>query len=253
MKRILVFSGTSDGRHIIEGLLLSGCHVTASVATKEGALCMEHSPCLRVLVGRLGEEEIATLLVKEGYDCVLDASHPYAQALSRNIMRAAAETKTEYIRYERPKEYYPGNIHYVEDYKEAVDEMDNRSGNVLITTGTNYAEEFKRVSGWQQRVFVRVLEREESLQKCLALGWDRTHIISKNGPFSTEENCRDIAYAKAKMLLTKDSGRAGGVQEKANACLRCDIPLLIIKRPHLEYPLLFDDEEDLINYIKEKQ
>ena len=253
MKKILAFSGTSDGRRLIEELLSSGCHVTASVATKEGASCMVPSQDLTVLVGRLGKAEMADLFEKENFNCVVDASHPYAQVLSKNIMEAAAETGTEYIRYERPKEHYPGNIRYVEDYRDAVKEIEEIGGNVLITTGTNYAEKFKEVSNWHQRVFVRVLGREESIQKCLDLGWDRAHIISKNGPFSTEENCADIAYAKAKTVLTKDSGGAGGVREKALACIKCGIPLLIIKRPYLEYPLCFEEIEALINYIQKKQ
>jgi precorrin-3B C17-methyltransferase len=55
------------------------------------------------------------------------------------------------------------------------------------------------------------------------------------GPFSEAFNIALWHDLKIDCVITKDSGDAGGYQAKVAATQALNIPLLVIKRPRLEY------------------
>ena len=57
------------------------------------------------------------------------------------------------------------------------------------------------------------------------------HIIAQKGPFSVEQNVEHIRRSGAGILLTKESGAAGGYPEKAEAAKICGIRFITLTRP----------------------
>ena len=57
------------------------------------------------------------------------------------------------------------------------------------------------------------------------------NIIAMQGPFSLEMNIATIKYCNADVNLTKQSGTAGGYDEKIQASISCNISCVVIKRP----------------------
>ena len=73
--------------------------VTARVATEYGALVCND---VNVDVGSCGGVEgIARTIKTEGYDLVIDATHPYASRITEHIREACSMTDTELIRVKR--------------------------------------------------------------------------------------------------------------------------------------------------------
>ena len=72
------------------------------------------------------------------------------------------------------------------------------------------------------------------VQKTFQLGFQGKHLICMQGPFSEELNTALIHQFQIKYLLTKNSGRAGGVMEKIESAKKNEVTLVMIGRPLTE-------------------
>ena len=97
MKKICVFAGTTEGRKLVEFLSAQDCLVTACVATEYGRTLIEPGKNLTILTKRLDDSEMEELFRVEGFELVVDATHPYARVVTENISKACEETKVEYL------------------------------------------------------------------------------------------------------------------------------------------------------------
>lgn len=88
MYEFCVFAGTTEGRELTEALLDAGASVTACVATEYGQTLLGSHPKLTISARRLTEEEMEALLASRDFACVIDATHPYASAVTENIAAA---------------------------------------------------------------------------------------------------------------------------------------------------------------------
>ena len=100
MKKILVFGGTTEGREISEAISKKGILVDLHVATEYGNQIVEKNGNLNVVTGRLDCNQIRDIIETVDYECVIDATHPFATEVSRNIYDAISD-KTMLIRFER--------------------------------------------------------------------------------------------------------------------------------------------------------
>ena len=116
--------------------------------------------------------------------------------------------------------------------KDAADILSGRpfgSDRILLTTGAKEAEAYADLD--MSRLFIRILPSEESRRACLRAGFPEDHIVSAMGPFSEEENLRLMRQLQITLLVTKESGRAGGFPEKLAAARRLGVRVLVIRRP----------------------
>ena len=226
--KIFLFGGTAEGHLLAERLAEAGNDVTCAVATEYGQTVLEPRDNLTVLVGRLTAGEMAERL--GGFDVVVDATHPYADKVSENIRAAAAETATPYYRLLRPREEAE-DVLWADSPADAAAKLQNLPGNVLLTTGSKDLKTFTAVKDYPSRLFVRVLPSVESLTAALSLGYPASHVICMQGPFPQALNQAMVEAVGAKVLVTKDTGKAGGFLEKAEAARAAGAKLLVIRRP----------------------
>jgi len=122
---------------------------------------------------------------------------------------------------------------------------------VLLTTGSRnlrpYAEEAKRTG---VPLIVRVLPHPDSLAACRAAGIPAEVVIAAKGPFSVEENVNTIRKFGVGVLVTKDSGAAGGVPAKIAAAKLEKCRLIVVGRPLSGDGLMFQRIEKLIKYLE---
>ena len=83
----------------------------------------------------------------------------------------------------------------------------------------------------KKRIWLRILPTEQSLKDCLAAGFPPAHIICMQGPFTQELNAAMFRATKADILLTKESGAAGGFPEKLAAARACGMTAAVLARP----------------------
>ena len=229
--KLMIFSGTTEGHDLCRFLSKNNVQAEVFVATEYGAAVMEPMAGITVHEGRLDEQEMEKRLTSD--TLLIDATHPYAAAVTDNLRAACAKSGARYERLLRPALPYQ-NCEIVLDTAAAVDWLNAHPGKVLLTTGSKELEAYTAVQDFQTRLFPRVLPTASVLEKCAALGFPGAHIIAMQGPFSQAMNAALLRETGAKILVTKDTGVSGGFAEKVAAAEEVGAKVLVIARPRVE-------------------
>lgn len=239
MYRAVVFAGTTEGYGIARYLADHGIRVLACVATEYGSKSLTETEDLQVSAARLTQEEMEQLFAEHKPQVVVDATHPYAAVVTANIRQACAHTGYPYVRLLREESAREKQAVYVDSLEDAVEYLKGTQGNILSTTGSKELKTFTALPQYEQRIYARVLSLPSVVEACSAMGFEGKHLICMQGPFSREMNEAMLRQYDCKFLVTKDSGKAGGFQEKYEAALNCGVTPVIIGRPSREEGLSF--------------
>lgn len=228
---LLIFAGTTEGRMLSEQLASLGISVSVSVATEYGKQLLPKSDNISVLSGRMTQEQMEQTIKTNHFDCVVDATHPYAVEVTQNIKQACAQQKVTYLRLRRKSELWEDGI-VVNSAKQAAEYLNQVTGIILLTTGSKELPVFTTITDYQQRCYARVLPLAQVVQQCQDLGFSGNHIIAMQGPFSEDFNYAMLKQINAAYLVTKESGKAGGFSEKMRAAQRAGTKVIVIARPN---------------------
>lgn len=226
MKRIMIFSGTTEGRELSYLLADKGAEVTVCVATEYGTEEQGERAGVTVLTGRKTRAQMETIL--RGFGLCVDATHPYAVEVSKNIRAACEAANATYCRLLR-RESGPESAASVSSAAEAAEYLRTTEGNVLLTTGSKDLGAYAALDA--ERLYPRVLPSKESIAACEAAGIPHRNIVAMQGPFSQELNEALIRQFRIAHVVTKDGGEAGGFPEKARAARATGATLLVLRRP----------------------
>ena len=241
--KVLVFSGTTEGRVFSRQLAALGAEVLISVATLLGAEEQGDVPGITVHCGRLAPEEMTALL--RGAALCVDATHPYAVDATRNIRAACTAAGVEYHRLLRAQSPLPAGSMTFSGAAHAAAFLAGTAGNVLLTTGAKELAAFAPVE--PERLFPRVLPTPEGIAACEAAQIPHRNIIAMQGPFSLALNVALMEQFHTRYLVTKDGGAAGGFAEKVQAAAETGVQLVVLRRP----PEAGETEDELFTHCQE--
>ena len=250
---IWVFSGTRDGNELARELAARGPPVVVSAASGYGGEVARAS-CGGVTVwsGRQGMEPRRQALERSHARLILDATHPHAAQISAQLIELARQLDIPYLRFERPSALEPGCAIVCDDAADAARRAVRMGKRIFLATGSKDLETFVRSPGAAQcEWFVRLTPDPERLSRAFALGIPRDHILAMQGPFPAEFNLALWRSQRIDCVVTKDSGDAGGYGEKQRAAAELGVPLLVIRRPHVEYPRQVAGIEEAIQAAEE--
>ena len=247
---ILVLGGTSDSIEICNLLNKAKADYAVSVTTTYGEelakKCTDN-----VILKKLTLEDMIDYIKINNVTKIIDSTHPYAVEVSTNAIKASQLTDVEYIRFER--ESLINEIDYKDKY--IVDDIDeackiaNKIGkNIFIGTGSKNLYLYKKKIK-NKNLIARVLPTSDVLTSCEQLGFNADNIIAMKGPFSIEMNEATYKQYNIDLVITKESGKAGGFLEKIQACKNLNIPVIIIKRKEMNYPNTIGDIRELERMI----
>ena len=247
---ILVLGGTSDSIEICNLLNQYNLDYTVSVTTVYGEelakRCTE-----KVLLKKLTIDEMVSFIKENKVNKIIDTTHPYAVEVSTNAIKASNITGVSYLRFERESlinkiDY--DNKYIVEDIDEACKIANKIGKNIFIGTGSKnlgiYKDKIKN-----KKLIPRVLPTSEVLISCESLGFNADNIIAMKGPFTEDMNISTYKQYNIDLVITKESGSAGGFLEKVNACKILNIPVIIIKRSKMKYPNIISNINDINRYL----
>ena len=250
--KIIIFSGTTEGR-ILSDRLTKDCmpHIV-SVASEYGKEMMDENSFAEIHVGRMDANEIIGFLTEREFseeDMVIDATHPFATEVTSNIKVAVESFGVSLIRVIREEEKeLPKYAEKYLDITDCANSLDKTEGNILLTTGSKELGQYcKSVSTeTKKRTYVRVLPSIDSLKLCEMEGIESDHIIAMHGPFGKELNEAILRQYDIKHLVTKESGAAGGFAEKMSAAVSAGAALHVIERPYIEEGVSVDEAYKII-------
>jgi precorrin-6A reductase (EC 1.3.1.54) len=239
--KYLILAGTYDGRLLAEELKSRGHNVVVSTLTDYGAdLALEAG--IKARSGALDKESFLELLETQAFSAVIDATHPYATQIRELSQSVCHQTNMPYFRWQRPslQTFTDPLIHWTEDLNSAAKKAVELGKRILLTTGSNSLNHWLETPEFAgKQIFVRVLPTSAILRHCEALGLKPSQIIAAQGPFSQAWNEATIRQLNIDVVITKDSGKAGGTAEKIQACLNLRVPIVILQRPEETVSMTF--------------
>ena len=151
--KVCLFAGTTEGR-VIAGLLKDAVDLTACVATEYGEELLDG---VNVHTGRMSVNDMRTFFESEGFELIIDATHPYAVEVTNNIKEASSVPVMRILRESDETISDAVCVDRAEDAKSFLETVD---GNVLLTTGSKELSVYKGLD--LSRIWARVLPLDSS-------------------------------------------------------------------------------------------
>jgi precorrin-6A/cobalt-precorrin-6A reductase len=245
--------GTSEGKNILSRLNEFTEDIFVSTATSYGAELLKDYKYKILNEKPLNLNGLIESIKKNGIKIFIDASHPYALEITKNVIESCECCGIRYIRYERPKvaeEFKENrNVIMVEDYESLRPYLEKIEGTILNTTGSRNIDKIISFN-LKNRIIHRVLPSVKVIEDILNQGIKTEDIVAMKGPVGYVLNCAFIKEYHAKAIIMKDSGVQGGTKQKIEAAIDNNILAFIIGRKEVEYSEIFCSEVELIEYIR---
>jgi cobalt-precorrin-5B (C1)-methyltransferase len=224
---ILIFGGTTEGRKAAAVCEEAGKPFYYS--TKSNRQIIDTANGIPV-TGDMDETRIHSFCREKDIRLIVDAAHPFAEALHKNIAAAAERLKLPVVRYERNYPQRNKDLLWFDSYDEAIAYLEkNNVNNLLALTGVNTVSKLKPY--WQKHnCRFRILDRDESRDVIKKENFPMDNVLY----YKTEEDEIPLfEKLSPAAILIKESGDSGGFNEKVKAAKHLKIPVLAIKRPVL--------------------
>ncbi|MFI7407751.1 cobalt-precorrin-6A reductase [Streptomyces sp. NPDC049627] len=224
-RHILILGGTTEARELAAALTAHpGVRVTTSLAgrvSRPGAVEGD----LRI-GGFGGAEGLADWLRAELVDTVVDATHPFAESITANAVRAARATGVPAVVLRRPG-WRPGpedRWHEVASLDEAATLLPTLGHRVFLTTGRLGLTAFAHLT--DLHFVARSVEPPEPPMP------PNTEVLLARGPFTVADETALLHQHRIDVLVTKDSG-GEATSAKLTAARRLALPVVVVRRPPL--------------------
>lgn len=250
---ILLLGGTSETEAVALGLANTGYEVLVSTATDIPLEVGTH-PRIQRRSGKLDSPAMVNLIKQSGIKAIVDVTHPYAAEVRETARQTAAHMNLPYLTLIRPTSIYIAmGILLAQDHKEAAQVACSFGCPVLLTIGSKNLHPYacqSRIAG--VTLIARVLNHAQSIKACCDAGIPERFIITGRGPFPVEENRVVIRRFGIGVLVTKDSGLAGGVPEKLKAAQLENCKVVVVSRPVQPDSYTFEEISELIGAVSLK-
>ena len=225
---ILVFGGTTEGRKAVEVLEEGGLPYYYSTRSDGQKIELVHGIHL---TGGMEVPEMIQCCREHSIRLIIDAAHPFAEELHRNLVFLAKHIQAPIIRYDRIYPPHDKDLIWCKDYNDAIQQLEtNGIERLLALTGVNTIGRLRPY--WQkcEDCWFRILNRRAS------------HFVAKANRFPEErlvyyetDDTKDlIGDLQPQAIITKESGLSGGFTEKVEAARQAGVKVFVVERPN--YP-----------------
>jgi precorrin-6A/cobalt-precorrin-6A reductase len=242
MARVLILGGTAQARLLAKRLAgRPELTVTLSLAGRTASPARQPVP---VRIGGFGGASgLADYLAREAFDVLVDATHPYAAAISQNAAAAARRTGMLLITLRRPPWVAVAGDRWTEvsDVHEAVRALGIVPRRVFVTLGRNQLAPF--VEAPQHYYLVRSVDPVDP-----PLALPHVDYITGRGPFGEAE---DGALMRAHGIETVIAKNSGGTATygKIAAARALGIEVILLRRPPAPATAAAETIEEVIAWL----
>ena len=224
---ILVFGGTTEGRRAVEVLEEAGALYYYSTRSDGQQIELVNGVHL---TGGMDVPQMVDCCREHAIRLIVDAAHPFAEELHRNLLFVAQHIGAPIIRYDRIYPPREADLVWCKDYDEAIRRLEEHHiDRLLALTGVNTI--WKLRPYWQQHdCWFRILSRRVSKVIARQAQFPEERLVY----YETDDTATLISDLHPEAIITKESGLSGGFTEKVEAARRAGIKVFVIERP--EYP-----------------
>ena len=242
-----IIGGTSESVMVAQAIAEKKFFCIVTVTTADAVKLYPVLPNLRIRVGQLKEFQIHEFIQQEKIIAIVDASHPYAIAISETVIQIAQSLQIPYLRYERAALSLNKNITQLENFETLLAGNYLTNQRVLLTVGYKVLPRFKI---WQSQavLFARILPSLESLKVALESGFTSDRLIALRPPISMELEKALWQQWNISLVVSKASGQAGGEEIKQRVSQLLGIPLIVVARPKIDYPQQTNNLNEVLRF-----
>jgi precorrin-6A/cobalt-precorrin-6A reductase len=222
--RILILGGTLGARQLADRLAAhAALDVTLSLAGRTTAPARTVAPTR--VGGFGGAEGLARYLAANAIDALIDATHPYAAAISANAVRAAAIAQVPLLALRRPPWVATAGDRWteVDDAADAVAALGPASRSVFLALGRQEIAPFAAAP--QHRYLIRSVEPVEP-----PLAVPHALYLTGRGPFCEADERGLIVEHRIDAIVAKNSGGTA-TYGKIAAARALGIDVILLRRP----------------------
>ncbi len=183
------------------------------------------------VIGAMTVPEMAAFCQEHGIRLIVDAAHPFAVNLHRNVIDLAGQIGVPVIRYDRIYPPHDEDLVWCKDYEDAIRQLGAHGVHRLLAlTGVNTIEKLRDY--WQEYdCWFRILNRDESLAGAQKAGFPVDHLVY----YEKDDTASLIERLRPQAIITKESGASGGFEEKVEAARQAGVKVFVVERP--DYPV----------------
>ena len=245
-RRILILGGTGEARHLAGRAVETLPANVEIISSYAGITTRPQDPPGTVREGGFGGADgLTNYLRNAAIDMVIDATHPFATAISAHAVTAAVAIGCPRLILRRPDWVLPKDARttFVNDMAAAARQLAAQGGRAFLSTGTQEFDAFAGISNvW---FLVRLISEPRE-----RLPLNAYAVITGRPPFSTPAEAALLQEHRIDMLVSKHSG--GRLPAKIAAAVAQDIPLMLIRQPSPPYGAHVETIDDAVAWIKDR-
>jgi len=240
--RVLILGGTTEAsalaRHIAGDARLAPILSLAGRTSNPTA-----QPIAMRSGGFGGIAGLVGFLRDNAIEAVVDATHPYADQMSRHAVTACHETGTPLASLLRP-EWQPfagDRWQAVPDFAAAAQALGATPRRVFLSLGRQELPVFAAAP--QHRYIARLIERPDGTRLPPDL-----KLVQARGPFDIEAERQLLTGEKIEVVVSKNAGGTA-TYAKIEAARALALPVVMIARPHKPTGHLMTGVEDVVRWL----
>jgi precorrin-6A/cobalt-precorrin-6A reductase len=222
---LLILGGTTEARALAEKVSEAG---VPSIYSYAGRTAEPVTLPIPTRIGGFGGEDgLATYLRQTGITHVIDATHPFAEIISRNAVNACARAGVPLIGFTRPAWEPEDGDTWINapDLHVAVAALDTEPQRIFLAIGRKEIGLFATKP--QHFYLLRLVDAPKTPPP-----FPNHEVVVAKGPFDAGEDLALLREHRIGLIVAKNSG-GDGARAKIVAARKLGVPILMIDRPAL--------------------
>lgn len=244
--RVLLLGGTMEASELARGLARQeGIFAIMSFAGRTKTPRAQGIPYR--IGGFGGADGLAAYLEAEAVDVLIDATHPFAEQISRHAACAAARAHVPLIVLTRPAWQPESADRWIEadTMAAAAVALGHEPKRVFLTIGRLQLDVFATAP--QHFYLIRVIE-----PLVPAPSLPRHRVILGRGPFAPEAEEKLLCSESIDVIVSKNSG-GESTYGKIRAARTLGLPVVMVARPRLAFGTVMQDAAAVMAFLLQHQ
>lgn len=240
--RVLILGGTSEASKLA-GLLAAESGIMAVLSYAGRTTALRAPPIPYRTGGFGGVEGLEHYLRSRRIDVLVDATHPFAEQISRHAQAAAAKAGIPLVVLSRPPWVPEAGDRWIEasTMAEAARALGEAPKRVFLTIGRLQISAFAAAP--QHFYLIRTIEPPGPLQNL-----PRAKVIQGRGPFEADAEVEILRAESIDVIVTKNSG-GEAAYAKILAARLLSLPVIMVARPQETAAAAFHDPADVLDFL----
>lgn len=238
MQKILILGGTKIARLLAESLGQKHKIIYSIAGATQKAKLPRH--CQQIRGGFGGAEGLGNYIQQQNIDLCIDATHPFAQNISRNAVDACNAVGIPIVEYAR-KAWQIESANIFKTEQDLIDSLPSNA-NILLTVGGQNIKSFLTLT---QPVWARMIEPPK-LDDCELP--KNFNILLSHPPYALDDEMALMQKHKITHLICKNSG-GEGFASKLTAAQKLDVKIVMLSQPPSPHNIQFFSIDEIEHYL----